>query len=205
LVIYEIPYTPINHFWSLGVEEQFYIFWLIVVLSLKNRPKTLLFTVLVVISLGYFQMIFDLIPSLNKFNSVGIYTRMAPLALGALVALLATNYKLPQNFFQNKYIECSVFVILVFSLVTNFKINVLIAGMSSLYIVLKAAYYKFSIISFDKFLRNKRVLKIGLVSYGIYIFHAPIAHYCIKYIFDPKWLNIDFSVFGPFEKLRWYS
>jgi len=204
-VIYDIPNTPINHFWSLGVEEQFYIFWPIVVLSLKNKPKTLLVTVLFIISLGYAQMIFGLIPSLNKFNSVAIYTRMASLALGALGAVLATNYTLPRNFFQNKNIEYCVFLILVLALMTDFKFKVLIVGVSSLYLVLKAAHFNFSISLIDRFLRNKRVIKIGLVSYGIYIFHLPIDYYFTIYVFDPFWSNIDFSTFGQFEKLRWHS
>lgn len=204
-VIFDIPNTPITHFWSLGVEEQFYIFWPIVVLSLKNKPKALIFTVLFIIALGYSQMIFSLIPSLSKFNSVAIYTRMASLALGALGAVLAANYTLPRNFFQNKYIEYFVFLILMIALATDFRIKVLILGLSSFYIVLKAAYFEFSIEFFDRFIRNKKVIKIGLVSYGIYIFHLPIAYYFTIYVFDPVWLSIDFSNFGQFEKLRWHS
>lgn len=204
-VIYDIPITPINHFWSLGVEEQFYIFWPIVVLALKNKPKTLLLTILIIITLGYAQMIFGLVPSLTKFNYVAIYTRMASLALGALGAVLATNYSLPSKLFQNKYVEYCVFFILILALVTEFRAKVLILGLSSLYFVLKAAHFNFSIGLFDRFLRNRRVINIGLVSYGIYIFHLPIAHYFTIYIFDPIWTNIDFSSFGQFEKLRWHS
>ncbi len=128
-VIYDIPITPINHFWSLGVEEQFYIFWPIIVLALKNKPKTLLSTILIIISFGYAQMIFGLIPSLTKFNYVAIYTRMASLALGALGAVIATNYSLPSKLFQNKYVEYCVFLILILALVTEFRAKVLILGL----------------------------------------------------------------------------
>ncbi|MCG2462606.1 acyltransferase [Flavobacteriaceae bacterium F89] len=204
-VIYDIPITPINHFWSLGVEEQFYIFWPIVVLTLKRKPKTLIFIILLVILIGYSQMIFELIPTLTKFNYVAIFTRMASLALGAFGAVLATNYLLPRKFFQSKIIEYCFFLILLHALVTDFRFKVVILGLSSLYLVLKAAYFNFSISLFDRFLRNKMVIKIGLVSYGIYIFHLPIAHYFTIYIFDPFWIKIDFSAFGKFEKLRWHS
>jgi peptidoglycan/LPS O-acetylase OafA/YrhL len=205
-IIFHVPLdTPIIHFWSLAVEEQFYIFWPLLVLSLKKNPKVLLLIIGSIISLGYAQWIFGLVPYLNKYNGFALYTRMGSLALGALGAVLSTHYKLPKNLFQSKVVEYFAFIILVIVLVTDFKVKVLLAGLLSLYLVLKAANFNFSINLINRFLRNEKVIKIGLVSYGIYIFHLPLAHYFTVYIFNPIWSNIDFSAFGQFEKIRWHS
>lgn len=121
-VIYDIPHTPINHFWSLGVEEQFYLFWPFVVLLLKRKPKVLLITILSIILVGYAQMIFGIIPSLVKFNYAALFPRMASLALGAFGALISIHYTLPKKFFQNRNIEILGFSVLIFALVIDWKV-----------------------------------------------------------------------------------
>lgn len=204
-VIYDIKSSPVGHFWSLSVEEQFYIFWPIIVVTLKNKLKILLSTIIILIALGYAQMYFDIFPSLSKFNDVGILTRMSSLALGALGSVLAAYKVLPKKIFQSKYVEYLVFTVFIVSLLSDYKIKFLILGFISLYFVLKSAYFKFSFKLFDLFLRNKKVINIGLISYGIYLFHKPFEYYFTSYIFDPVWLNIDFSSLGIFEKIRWHS
>ena len=204
-VLYDIPKTPINHFWSLCVEEQFYLFWPIIVLSLRNYPKILITVILLIITFGFMQSIFNVIPEISKYNYVNILTRMSSLGIGAFGAVYSTNYKLSEKFFRNTVVEIAIFILLVVSLVFPYKFQHISLALISMYLVLKAAKFDFSIEFINKFLTNKKIVYIGTISYGIYVFHLPITYYFTIYIFDPIWTTIDFSIFGSFEKIRWHS
>jgi peptidoglycan/LPS O-acetylase OafA/YrhL len=80
----------INHFWSLSVEEHFYLFWPLVVYLLANRPRALILVSLIT-SLG--AMLARLTGSLMGLSSftTGVLTpfRLDGLALGAFLAVAA--------------------------------------------------------------------------------------------------------------------
>ena len=90
--------SVLQHYWSLSVEEQFYVVWpLIIILGLlvarrnRLRPKPLLFGVLGVIaaaSLGYSVVHTAADPATAYFYST---TRVWELAIGALLAFLVVR------------------------------------------------------------------------------------------------------------------
>lgn len=203
--IYNFPNNPVNHFWSLCVEEQFYLFWPFIVLSFKKSPKILTVIISSIILFGYSQSFFNIIPSISKFNTHGLPTHMATLGLGAFGAILSTQKILPNRILKNAFFEYFILFFLIFNLISSFKERIFFIDVCSLYLILKAAHYNFSIKPINDFLKNKKVIKLGAVSYGAYLFHMPIGYYFTRYIFDPIWTNINFSSLGRLGKIQWHS
>src|SRR5262245_1853423 len=80
----------INHFWSLAIEEHFYLFWPLIVFLLARRPRTL---IAVSLGLSLCAMLAQGIGWLMGLTwfTVGVLTpfRLDGLALGAFLAVMA--------------------------------------------------------------------------------------------------------------------
>jgi peptidoglycan/LPS O-acetylase OafA/YrhL len=90
----QLPPSPLQHMWSLGVEEQFYLVWpavflLMVVLVRGVRHRSALATVLMVITAASFTWSIVQTSSNATWAYFSPFTRAWELALGALVAVLA--------------------------------------------------------------------------------------------------------------------
>lgn len=86
----DTPFTsPLLHFWSLGVEEQFYLFWpvlLIVGLRLLKAPRKL-WLVVGSIVIGSFALELARMPSDAPWAFFSLPTRAWQLGVGALIAI----------------------------------------------------------------------------------------------------------------------
>ena len=204
LILKAVPKSSVSHFWSLSVEEQFYLFWPFFVLLLKKRTGVLFVIAMAMIVTGYSQQVFSIFPAVSPYNYVSLLTRMAPLGLGAAGAIVVYKNKLPHDVFKNRVVEYAVLLLLLITLATDYAFKLPVLGLCSLFLVLKAALYNFSCTFLNQLLHNKRVLYIGSISYGIYVFHYPILYFCNS-LFDLFWANINFSFLGSFQKYTWHT
>jgi len=86
--------SPVLHFWSLSLEEQFYIFWPITVLLLSRtrflaRAAVRIFSLLTIVASLLFAV--WLLPRSEPWAFFSLPTRAWQLALGALVATLVVR------------------------------------------------------------------------------------------------------------------
>lgn len=193
------------YLWSLSVEEQFYLLWPPLVIALRNRKQLLLAITALIVLFGYAQLLFHIVPSLDTYNYTGTLNRMGSLGLGALGAIYVSWRPITKPPFDSAIPEYLAIGLLTACLTLNFRYRYVLMGPCSLFLVLKAAHGSFRVRPLEWLLTHRRVIYIGSISYGIYLFHVPVTVFTSNYVFDHFWNAIPFDSFGRFEKLRWHS
>ena len=165
-------FKPLLHTWSLGVEEQYYIFFplfLIFVWKFAKKYLLVLIFAIAALSLALSEYGWREYPTENFYL---ITTRAWELFVGALVAMRLRNYGIKGNNFLSMFGFLAIlFSILVFNENTPFpSIYALVPVLGVALIILYADKNTF----IAKWLSKKLLVGIGLVSYSAYLWHQPL-------------------------------
>lgn len=165
--------APLLHTWSLGVEEQFYIFWPIslFIIFKANKNFILPFTILsIIVSLCWSIHTQD--KNINKLFYL-VQFRVFEFAIGACLVYLR-NFKINKNIINELIFLIGLFLIL-FSVFT-YDSNTLFPSYNALPPVIGSSLLIFSgTARFSGYLlRNNLFRFIGLISYSLYLIHWPI-------------------------------
>lgn len=161
-----IPF--IGHYWSLGVEEQFYAFWPWVVKKVKNLKYFLL---LFIITFFLLKIALSLTQTLRIFQVFLHYTRFGCLAIGGYGAYLFHTKRDSFKFLNNPIFELSAwFVIILIALKKFHLFSILdheIVSVVTIVIICNQINNPKKIIS----LENQLFDYLGKISFGMYIYN----------------------------------
>jgi peptidoglycan/LPS O-acetylase OafA/YrhL len=150
--------SPLIHYWSLAVEEQFYLFWPLLLIFFKSSRKLLV----PVITLASFVLSITLVESSPIFAFYSLPTRAFELGVGSIIALYPLRAKM---------IWPGMIAIFAGALIFDaqtpfpaFPALLPIGGAALVLISLKR----------NVLLSNPIALKIGDWSYSIYLWHWPL-------------------------------
>ncbi|MEC2862201.1 acetyltransferase [Bacillus thuringiensis serovar kyushuensis] len=179
--------SPLNHFWSLAVEEQFYVVWpFIISLGLyyiKKQSRMILLIYLGAVASALAMAILYEPGADPSRIYYGTDTRAFSLLIGAVLALVW-----PSNRLANKIIPKARFILdvvggiaLIIILVMFWKTNqydpflykggMVLLSIATALLVANLAHPASRI---AQFLRFRPLRWIGIRSYGIYLWHYPI-------------------------------
>ena len=170
----------VGHYWSLGVEEQFYAFWPWIVKKSKNLLYFLILFPIAFILLKLTLRIFDAHYNILVFVN---YTRFGCLTIGGLGAYLYfKNYK-KIEILNNKWIEIVAWLFFIIVTANKFHITSIIdheiISIFTLIIIFNQINNPKKLIS----LENKIFDYLGKISFGLYVYN-PLVIYLMTFLFN---------------------
>jgi len=177
---YDIWHVPnIGHLWSIGVEEQFYLFWpLIIAFFLRTRRVIVIFIIALVAFKTFIFLVPVFSPGLTKFIGSMKFEAMAVGAFGACLIyykkseILRYIYAIPTQIMA--YVL--LFLILLLLPYQIFETLYLFLSVPFLIIIMNVASNKGSLLK----LENKVFDYLGKISYGLYMYHLLVVTFVVN-------------------------
>lgn len=188
---------PLNNslvpLWSLGVEEQFYLFWpLIILLSRNSSTRVKLFSTGILLVLVLRTILFIANPSGGTAAYYNTFLRMDSLLAGSLLCQLHRNaLNIPRRWVMSAIAALLALVILSFIIIGNCEPDNSFSGTVGYTVlaVLFAAILHLAVQPGSSLLKtflNTRFLRFcGRISYCLYLIHMPII------IMIGSWISIN--------------
>ena len=191
--IYTTAVPNIGQSWSIGVEEQFYLLWPLLIRKSKNVLKSILWITSIIIALKGLILLsapfvkLDALVVLKKFLAMSKLECMALGGLGAYV-LFSNKEKILRIVYRpiSQITSVVILPILIYFTPTAFEdILHLLFSISFLVIILNVASNEKSLLRFE----NSTLQYLGRISYGFYMFHVMCIVFTIHFL--DKYIGLD--------------
>ena len=198
---------PLLHYWSLGVEEQFYLIWPLVILVLLGRIPKVAFIVLIVFIIVLSASIAEwLISTHHSFVYYMLPTRAGELLVGGLLAALMHFGWLQKR--ANSHFLLYFSIVLLVGASTLIDSNMTFPGFLYLIPTVGAAIFIYS--GFEnnspllRIFTSKPILWVGKVSYSAYLVHWPVLAF-YRYGYGSPSLFAELLLFVVILSLAWLN
>ena len=182
-------FSYLNHFWSLSVEEHFYLFWPLVVFLLAPRPRVLIAVSLATSLCAMLARPIGLLMGVGWWATVVLTPfKLDGLALGAFLAVMARQpgglawlvRALPQVVAVAGALAAGTFVWTV--LVLHRELELMASIRAAQFQVLLACLLIWAVSApsgsaISRFFRSPCMVFLGAYSYGLYVYHHFISYY----------------------------
>jgi peptidoglycan/LPS O-acetylase OafA/YrhL len=176
--------VPLEHLWSLSVEEHYYLLWPLAILWLpRRRLQWLLLTIVIIVPLG--RLVFTYLVPKQEPYAIYLLTpfRIDGLALGSLLALLLEHGSWQERFKKWsgvgvalasgvylglwKILGSSHFSPEAYNPIFN-GIGYLLLAVIAMFVIAYARLLPAAIPT--RILRSRLLTKLGVISYGVYVY-----------------------------------
>lgn len=182
-----VPYA--SQSWSVGVEEQFYLIWPIIMKYSKNK-LVVLFSIIIIylfVRVYGFSLIKNYLfwnDEMNAIQKVWEAFKIHCMAIGALFSYALFHKKKILTLLLDKRVYFSSVIVLIGAIGFSIKISFLYDVLFGLIILNLASSEKKGV-----FLENGIMNFLGKISYGLYMYHVIAIVLCIKIFEQMGWIN----------------
>ena len=191
-----IPFA--SQTWSVGVEEQFYLIWPILMRSVKNKKRLLVSIIIfyLTIKLSFFYFFENYVfwnAKLEILKAVFNSFSIDCMAIGGLFALFLFEKSNLLKLLYSKYFQTIIFLVLIVFIFkgiqipyVNFEFYAVLFGI----LIINLAANKQTIIN----LENKPFHYLGKISYGLYMYHPLAIIITLKILYHYNLSNVYIQI-----------
>ena len=188
-IIFQFPITIIGHYWSIGVEEQFYIIWPLMMKILNKNLLYILFGLILALFVVK-MMVWSHYGNQSIFYRALSFNRFHCMLIGCVGAFIYKyNYYNFANLIANRFFQLIIWLVFIIVFIGIFELPVTIsaevmATLSVFLIIGQAEESNFKIFNLDHIIFDK----IGKISYGIYVYHP-----LLIFLFGKLLINVCYN------------